>query len=100
MSKVIWIVRLTHPVLAIAHEDDGCQGSPPSGATEIAKAAVASPQAVAMFFSGGLNTGRAPCGTETHHTLFGIEDQVVSAIAGFITAQSASDAQESAVRPK
>ncbi len=84
---------VTVPVLAVAHEDDGCQGSPPSGATEIAKAAIASPDAAAIFFSGGLNTGRAPCGNETHHTLYGIEGQVVSAIAEFITAHPASDTQ-------
>lgn len=77
--------KVTVPLLAISHRDDDCQGTPPGGAAMIAKAATASPQAVAMIFSGGLEAGSVPCGVETHHALFGIEDKVVSAIAWFIT---------------
>ena len=76
--------RITVPLLAIAHEDDACPGTPPEGAQRIAAAATASPAAEVMFFSGGRNVGREPCRPRTYHTFFAIEDQVVTAIARFI----------------
>lgn len=79
------------PLLAIAHRNDECQGSPPSGAARIAEAATASPSAVAMFFTGGLNTGPMPCGVHTHHLFYGIEDQVAAAISWFIKTRSRRD---------
>lgn len=88
------------PLLALAHRDDACQGSPPSGAAKIAEAATASPYAVAMIFSGGLDSGPMPCGVETHHTFFGLEEQVTSAIAWVIAAQAAGDPRLSTVEAK
>lgn len=79
------------PLLAIAHRHDECQGSPPGGAARIAAAATASPSAAAMFFTGGLNTGPAPCGVHTHHVLYGVEDEVAAAISWFITAHARRD---------
>lgn len=72
------------PVLAVAHEDDGCKGTPPEGADEIVQLMTQSSAAKTLKFSGGTNTGRSPCRTNTHHTFAGIEHEVVSAIAGFI----------------
>ena len=72
------------PVLAVAHEDDGCKGTPPEGADEIVRLMTQSSAAKILKFSGGTNTGRSPCRTNTHHTFAGIEHEVVSAIAGFI----------------
>ena len=76
--------RITVPVLAIAHRDDLCRGTPPEGAKMIANASTLSPNATVKFFRGGQNVGPRPCGTSTHHTFYGIEDEVVSAIAAFI----------------
>lgn len=76
--------NVTVPLLAVAHRDDSCRGTPPEGAQRIVSAATASPDATARFFTGGRNRGRQACGIETHHTFFGIEDQVVSAIARYI----------------
>ena len=86
------IARITVPLLAVAHRDDACLGSPPSGAAQIANAATASPHAAAMFFTGGENDGPLPCGTGTHHQLHGNEDDVVDAVVWFIDAYTARPA--------
>jgi len=80
--------RITVPLLAIAHRDDECPGTPPAGAERIAAAATASPNAVVKIFTGGQNFGANPCRPETYHTFFGIEDAVVSAIAEFIASNT------------
>jgi pimeloyl-ACP methyl ester carboxylesterase len=94
------IETVTVPVLAVAHLGDTCLGTPPSGAAEIARAATASAAAMAMLFSGGLDTGPIPCGNETHHAFFGIEEDVAAAIAAFIAAHTADEARLSTLRPE
>ncbi len=79
---------VTVPVLAIAHRDDECPGTPPAGAKRIVAAATASSNARVRIFTGGRNVGANPCGVETHHTFTGIEDAVVSAIAEFIASNT------------
>ena len=80
--------RIRAPLLAIAHRDDACPGTPPAGAIEIARVATSSPNAQAKFFTGGEDAGRHPCTPETPHTFFGIEEEVISAIAKFIRANT------------
>ncbi len=82
------LARISAPLLAIAHERDGCSGTPPEGARRIVAAATGSRAAEARFFSGGRDAGPRPCGLRTYHTFFGIEDEVVAAVATFIAAQS------------
>lgn len=76
--------KLTVPVLAIAHRDDSCPRTPPAAAQAIADAATASPNAKALYFTGGRATGKDPCVPLSHHTFNGIQDKVVDAIADFI----------------
>jgi len=76
--------EVTVPLLAVAHQDDQCPGTPPAGAQRIAAAATRSPAAVAKIFTGGSNSGKQPCGLRTYHTFYGIEDQVVTEVAEFI----------------
>jgi pimeloyl-ACP methyl ester carboxylesterase len=76
--------KLRVPVLAVAHRDDGCPGTPPAGAQAIVDAATASPNAKALIVTGGREEGRNPCVPRSHHTYNGIEDEVVDAIAAFI----------------
>jgi predicted alpha/beta-hydrolase family hydrolase len=76
------------PLLAVAHEDDGCKGTPPQGAEEIVRLATGSKNSKTLKFTGGYNIGRSPCGPGTPHTFAGIEDEVVSAIAAFIREHS------------
>lgn len=74
---------ITGAVLAVAHEDDGCKGTPPGGARRIAAEATKSKHAKALLFDGGNYEGKSPCGAGSH--LFsGIEDKVVNAVASFI----------------
>jgi pimeloyl-ACP methyl ester carboxylesterase len=80
--------RITVPLLAIAHRDDRCPGTPPAGAQRIVAAATASPNAVMRTFTGGRNAGANACGVQTHHTFYGIEDAVVSAIVEFIASNT------------
>ena len=80
--------RIQVPLLAIAHNDDACPGTPPEGAIEIVRAAASSPNAKAESFTGGEDTGRRPCSPETPHTFFRIEEEVISAIAKFIRANT------------
>jgi len=80
--------RIQVPLLAIAHNDDACPGTPPVGAIEIVRAAASSPNAKAKSFAGGEDAGRRPCFPETPHTFFRIEEEVISAIAKFIRANT------------
>jgi len=75
---------LKAPVLAVAHRDDACKGTPPDGAEKIVRAAASSVDATVLMLEGGSNRGRSPCGPGSHHTFTGIEDEVVDAIAAFI----------------
>ena len=79
---------LDAPLLAVAHEDDACKGTPPQGAEEIVRLATGSKNAKYLKFTGGHNRGRSPCGPGTPHTFAGIEDEVVSEIAAFIREHS------------
>ena len=79
---------LTIPVLAIAHNNDDCAGTPPFGAKQIVKKAVSSKRAIAQFFSGGKQVGQNPCRPMTHHTFFGLEQKVVAMVAKFIKEQT------------
>ena len=71
-------------VLAVAHEDDGCRGTPPEGAREIVNAATSSRRAEVLMISGGSDDGRNPCGIRTPHTMYGVEEESVAGIAKFI----------------
>lgn len=82
------IESITIPLLVIAHLEDQCLGSPPEGAAAIARAAIGSPAAVVQTFSGGLNTGAIPCGPETHHAFYGVEEDVVSTVVDFVTSHT------------
>jgi predicted alpha/beta-hydrolase family hydrolase len=79
--------ELRVPLLAVAHEKDGCKGTPPGGAKKIVAAAKGSPAAEAKILSGGRSSGRQPCGLKTHHVFYGMEDEVLSVIAAFVTAR-------------
>ena len=93
IHKLPRITAISVPLLAIAHVGDQCVGTPPEGAVEIARAATGSPAAKALLFTGGLNSGPAPCGVETHHAFYGIEEEVVSAVVSFITRPTPGEAQ-------
>lgn len=80
--------RVRVPVLVLAHEKDGCKHTPPSGAARIVAALTAAPNAEAKILSGGRTKGGDPCRPRSYHTFYGIEDEVIAAIADFIEANA------------
>lgn len=82
------LTRIRGAVLAVAHKDDECRGTPPEGAKEIVAAASNARITKLLMMSGGSNNGRNPCGIKTHHVFAGIEDEVVDEVAKFIVENS------------
>lgn len=80
------------PVLVLAHEKDSCKHTPPSGAARIVAALSASPNAQSKILGGGRTKGGDPCQPRSYHTFYGIEGEVVDAIAEFIEANAAAPA--------
>ena len=81
--------KIKVPILALAHRDDKCQSTPPSGAQEIVRLAINTPVSEAKYFKGGNpETGRrGPC-RGGHHGFEGIRVEVSEFIADFISRNS------------
>ena len=72
------------PALVVAHAEDGCSVTPPSGAERIKNALVKSPRTQVLYFEGGDPPKSDPCEALSAHGFLGIEKKVVAAIADFI----------------
>ena len=81
--------KIKVPILAIAHKDDKCRSTPPSGAEEIVRLAVNAPVAEAKYFKGGnpKNLGGHPC-RGGHHGYKGLYLEVANHIINFILKNS------------
>lgn len=77
--------RIKLPVLIVAHRDDGCHHTPAEGAERIKQGLTAAKVEV-RYFTGGDRPRSKPCEAKSAHGFFGIEKEVVDAIAGFIKA--------------
>lgn len=75
--------RIRIPTLIVAHAQDGCRVTPPTGGENIRSALSNASVAELTYFSGGREEGR-PCGAMSHHGFLGIEHDVVDHIATFI----------------
>ena len=80
------------PTLIVHHREDKCKLCPAAGAQKIEEALVNSKKVELMYFSGGKrpasgNLGK-PCKPLSAHGYYGIEKEVVSAIADFIKSNS------------
>jgi len=80
--------KITAPTLIVSHKDDNCDLSPASDAIHLKEALVNSQKIEVMYFTGGKKPKTKPCGAFSPHAFYGIEDQVVSAIVGFIKSNS------------
>ncbi len=80
--------RITVPVLIVYHKGDRCRATPPLNAPRIKKALMNSPKAELKYFTGGKKPVTGPCQALAPHGFYGIEDQVVPAIAEFIKTNS------------
>jgi len=89
------IDKIKAPTLIVAHKKDKCPGCPPSGAPKIKEALINSQNVEIMYFTGGkkqelsvISLAPPGCRALTPHGFYGIEEQVVSAIAKFIKSNS------------
>jgi predicted alpha/beta-hydrolase family hydrolase len=73
------------PTLVVHHEQDACSGTPGTDARMLGKS-VRAPRTELLLFRGGAGggTGDTACGPFSAHGYFGIDDEVVKAIADWI----------------
>ncbi len=77
--------KITMPTLITAHEDDGCNKTPPEGAEEIKEMLTNVKKVEIKMFTGGDETGK-PCRAMSFHGYLDIEEIVVDHISKFIKA--------------
>jgi len=77
------------PILAVHHNQDGCNVTPISASVRVIDAAKAtSPRAELVRMDGGRQES-APCRARSYHGFLGIEDELVSRIGAFVRKGSA-----------
>ena len=74
------------PVLVVANLEDDCALAPPSMAPRIAAAMTRSSNIRVLDVRGGVQQSEKACGSLSPHGYYGIEGQVVGAIAGWLRA--------------
>lgn len=78
--------RVTVPTLIVAHREDHCEYSPPSGAAELKQRLTKASKVGLVLIEGGKRPKSKPCEPMAQHGYFGVEAKTVSAIAEFIKA--------------
>jgi hypothetical protein len=73
------------PVLIVANNGDTCPASPPSDAPKIEAALARAPKKEILYVESRAAKGQ-PCASEAPHSYLGIEPEVVSRVAQWITA--------------
>lgn len=72
------------PALVVANRDDACDVAPPAMASRIAAAMRRSASVRVLMVGGGIQRSPKACGSLSPHGYYGIENQVVGAITGWI----------------
>jgi pimeloyl-ACP methyl ester carboxylesterase len=72
------------PTLIVAHEDDKCPGTPPTGAPLIQNELINSTHVEVKYFTGGNEPESRACGPLSPHTFYGIDTEVVATFTDFI----------------
>ncbi|WP_243973239.1 alpha/beta hydrolase [Methylobacterium sp. J-026] len=72
------------PVLVVANRDDACDVAPPEMAPRIAATMTRSPSVRVLAVSGGMQRSDRACGSLSPHGYYGIEQEVVGGIAGWL----------------
>lgn len=78
--------RVNVPALVVANSDDRCNVAPPQDADKIAAAMTGAPHVKVLRVSGGEQRSPRECGSLSPHGYYGIEQNVVDAIAAWINA--------------
>ena len=77
--------RVAVPVLIVANKGDTCPASPPDDAAKIAEALSRAPRKEILYLESTAIKGQ-PCGGESPHGYFGIEQEAVDRVAQWIAA--------------
>ncbi len=72
------------PALVVANRDDACDVAPPEMAPRIVAAMTRSPDARVITVRGGFERSAKACGSLSPHGYYGIESEVVGAIASWL----------------
>jgi pimeloyl-ACP methyl ester carboxylesterase len=73
------------PALVIHHRDDPCETTPYADAAALpARLTKATPRVELVTLAGGPPRGGLPCGAESPHAFFGIEDTLIDRLASWI----------------
>jgi hypothetical protein len=80
--------KLSMPVLIVSHKEDGCVRSPAEEAPALKDAIKNSQKVEVLYFTGGKKPESEPCYALSAHGFYGIEEEVVTAIADFINNNS------------
>jgi dienelactone hydrolase len=78
------LYKIKIPTLIVAHLNDKCKQTPPDGAEAIKNSLLDAKRIEVKYFSGGEIPKSDPCKALSEHGFFGIEDDVINAIAKFI----------------
>ena len=76
--------KISAPVLIVHHKNDNCRVTPAEDVPELAQRLSGAKRVETFIFDGGREEHRNGCQATTHHGFLGIENMVVSAIAGWI----------------
>lgn len=82
------LAAINVPVLILSHKDDQCNLTPPIDSASVKAALKGSPKVEVQIVSGGLPPISQPCEAKAAHGFYGIEDQVVAQISGWIKANT------------
>jgi len=80
--------RITVPTLIVSHKEDKCFATPPEDSQKIQEALINSPKVEVKYFTGGKPPLEESCHGLSAHGFYGIEGQVITAIADFIKSNS------------
>lgn len=77
--------EVTIPALVVAHAGDACEVTPPADAPRVAEALAKSRRRDLLMVEGGAEARSGACEAMSPHGYFGREQEVVAAMAAFIT---------------
>ena len=78
------LFKITVPTLIVAHKADECDLTLPADAEKLKSALAAAARVEVKYFAGPKMSSAKPCKAQSAHGYYGIEDEVVAAIADFI----------------
>lgn len=77
--------ELAVPAMVVAHSGDSCEVTPPGDAAGLLESMAKSPRRRLLLVDGGAPARSAACQAMSPHGFFGREDEVIAAMAEFIT---------------